>query len=82
MGILIVKLLHMGEVYIPQRLQGALTALFFGEGGVDAEGFLHLWANAHDGIHGGHRLLEHHRDVAALLLAHGLFIQRQQILPV
>ena len=43
------------------------------------EGFGDLVAYAHDGVEGGHGLLENHGDVAAAALAHGFFGEGEEV---
>jgi hypothetical protein len=49
---------------------------------MDLQGFHHLLADREDRIERGHRLLEDHRDVAAASLAHLLFGEVEQVLPL
>src|SRR5262249_50102009 len=41
-----------------------------------------LLPDAHYGIEGGHRVLEHHRDVATAIAAHGLLIEQRELCAV
>jgi hypothetical protein len=53
---------------------------FSGEFGVmSADGFGDLLANGHDGVEGGHGLLEDHGDVAAAVFAHGFGGDGEQV---
>ena len=82
MGVLLIDLLRVGQVNVPQGLQGPLPPLLRRQVGVYPQGFLHLRADAHNRVHGAHRLLKHHGNGAALPLAHLGRGQRQQILAV
>ena len=82
MGVLVIDCLGVRKIHVPQRLQGPLPPLLRRELGMNAKGFLHLRADAHDGVHGAHRLLKYHRNGAALPPAHLGRVQRQQILAV
>ena len=82
MGVLLIDGLGVGKIHVPQGLQGTLLPLLRLQLRVDPQGFLHLRPNAHDGVHGAHGLLKHHRDGAALSLSHGGAVQRQQVLAV
>jgi hypothetical protein len=56
-----------------------LAGLFRGHAEMDLEGFGELAADRQDGIEGGHRFLEDHRDLASSNVAHRLLINGEEV---
>ena len=81
-GIFVVDVLRVGQVHVGERLQRALAPLLFCQLRVHGQRLFHLRTDAHQRVHGGHRLLEHHADLAALQGAQLLTRAGQKILPV
>ena len=62
-GKFVVHRFRVVQLHAIHDLQRDAPALLFGHIGVDTQRLLHLRANAHDGVHGGHGFLEHHAQL-------------------
>src|SRR5215469_2206036 len=84
MGVVAEAALGVGEGDFVEGFEDSVADLFAGEGGavssvfVSDDGFGDLLAYGHDGVEGGHGLLEDHGDIAAAVAAHGFFGEGQE----
>ena len=78
-GVLPVHALRVRQLHRRQGLQSTAPPLLPGEVRVDPQHLLHLAADDHQGVHGAHRLLEHHADVLSLDLPQQTAIRVEQL---
>ncbi len=82
MGVLVVDLLRVLQLYVLHDCQHPAFPLLLAELRVDAQHLAHLLTHLHQWVHGAHGLLENHADLPAVDLAQSAAGGVEQVVPV